>query len=97
MVLERLPEATLLGVDGSPAMLAEARRRLTRFGGRVRLVECDFTELGRLRIDPVDAAFAEQVTLKRPPPPIGRCRQSWIAADAVTSVGRRAAGRRAGR
>jgi ubiquinone/menaquinone biosynthesis C-methylase UbiE len=60
MVLERLPEARLLGVDGSPAMLAEARRRLARFGGRARLVECEFSELDRLRIDPVDAAFAVQ-------------------------------------
>jgi ubiquinone/menaquinone biosynthesis C-methylase UbiE len=60
MVLERLPEATLLGVDGSPAMLADARRRLARFGGRARLVECEFSELDRLRIDPVDAAFAVQ-------------------------------------
>jgi ubiquinone/menaquinone biosynthesis C-methylase UbiE len=60
MVLDRLPAARLLGIDGSAAMLAEAGARLERFGDRVRLVRSDFAALDGVTLDPVDAAFAVQ-------------------------------------
>jgi trans-aconitate 2-methyltransferase len=43
-LLERLPQGRVVALDASPAMLAEARRRLARFGQRVTFVEAD---LGR--------------------------------------------------
>jgi trans-aconitate 2-methyltransferase len=43
-LLERLPEGRVIAADAAPSMLAEARRRLERFGHRVQYVECD---LGR--------------------------------------------------
>lgn len=43
-LLERFPSATLLGVDGSPEMLARAQTRLTRFAGRSRLERRSFEE-----------------------------------------------------
>jgi trans-aconitate 2-methyltransferase len=41
---ERLPRGRVIALDGSPSMIAEARRRLARFGDRVELVVAD---LGR--------------------------------------------------
>jgi len=41
LVLDTLPEAQLIGLDSSRAMLALARERLARFAGRARLVEAD--------------------------------------------------------
>jgi trans-aconitate 2-methyltransferase len=43
-LLERLPSGRVVAVDGSPAMLDEAARRLSRFGDRVSFLEAD---LGR--------------------------------------------------
>jgi tRNA (cmo5U34)-methyltransferase len=43
-LLERLPAASLVGVDGSSAMLELGRARLARFGDRVRLVEADLRD-----------------------------------------------------
>jgi trans-aconitate 2-methyltransferase len=43
-LLERLPRGHVVALDGSAAMLDEARRRLARFGDRVSFVEAD---LGR--------------------------------------------------
>jgi trans-aconitate 2-methyltransferase len=40
-LLERLPEGRVIAADAAPSMLAEARRRLERFGDRVTFVECD--------------------------------------------------------
>jgi ubiquinone/menaquinone biosynthesis C-methylase UbiE len=40
-LLERLPAATLVGVDHSTAMLDRARERLAPFRERVRLVQAD--------------------------------------------------------
>lgn len=56
-LVERLPEGRVIAADAAPSMLAEARRRLERFGDRVAFVECD---LGRpLPLDgPVDAVFS---------------------------------------
>lgn len=49
-LLERLPRGSVVALDGSDSMLAEARRRLTRFGDRVTFVKAD---LGRPPL-PVD-------------------------------------------
>ncbi|MFL5538101.1 MAG: 16S rRNA (cytosine(1402)-N(4))-methyltransferase RsmH [Longimicrobiaceae bacterium] len=43
-LLERGPEARLVGVDRDPDALAEAGRRLERFGERVRLVRSPFAD-----------------------------------------------------
>lgn len=40
-LLERLPTGRVIAVDGSPAMLQEASRRLSRFGDRVSFLEAD--------------------------------------------------------
>lgn len=37
----RLPQGRIIGLDASPAMLEQARRRLERFGHRVELVAAD--------------------------------------------------------
>lgn len=42
-VLERLPQAHLLGLDGSPAMLGQAGQRLARFGDRFSSGEFELT------------------------------------------------------
>lgn len=52
-ILERWPDATVVALDGSPAMVAAARERLARFAGRVEYVVAD---LGRpLPVAPVEA------------------------------------------
>ncbi len=43
-VLTRLPEAQVIALDASERMLAEARRRLARFGSRVEYVRADLRE-----------------------------------------------------
>jgi trans-aconitate 2-methyltransferase len=57
MLAERLPDGRVVALDGSTAMIAEARRRLARFGERVEFVVAD---LGLpLPIDrPVDAILS---------------------------------------
>jgi trans-aconitate 2-methyltransferase len=40
-LLERLPDGSVVALDGSASMLEEARRRLARFGDRVRLLQAD--------------------------------------------------------
>ncbi len=54
---ERLPDGSVIALDGSPSMIAAARGRLARFGDRIDFVVAD---LGRpLPIDePVDAVFS---------------------------------------
>ncbi len=55
-LLERLPEGRVIAADAAPSMLAEARRRLERFGARVELLACD---LGApIPVEPVDAVFS---------------------------------------
>ena len=56
-LLDRVPRVRVIAADAAPSMLAEARRRLERFGDRVRFVACD---LGRpLPLDgPVDGVFS---------------------------------------
>lgn len=55
-LLERGPDARLIGVDRDPDALAEAGKRLQRFGGRVRLVKSPFA-------DAVEAAGVGEGTL----------------------------------
>ena len=55
-LLERGPEATLIGVDRDPDALAEAGRRLARFGDRFRPVRANFA-------DAVEAAGVENGSL----------------------------------
>ena len=49
-VLEALPDARLVGVDFSAAMLELARERLGRFGSRVQLLGHDLSELDSLEL-----------------------------------------------
>jgi trans-aconitate 2-methyltransferase len=52
----RLPEGSVIALDLSAAMLAEARRRLRRFNGQVDFVRADLAR--PLPIRTVDAAFS---------------------------------------
>lgn len=55
-LLRRLPDGSVVALDASPQMIAEARRRLAVLGGRVEYVVAD---LGRpLPIAPVDAVIS---------------------------------------
>jgi 16S rRNA (cytosine1402-N4)-methyltransferase len=47
-ILLRGPEAHLVGVDRDPRALALAGERLAEFGGRVELVEGEFSDLGEI-------------------------------------------------
>src|SRR5262249_352670 len=49
-VLERLPEATLVGIDFAHAMLELARERLRRFEPRVCLLEHDLAAVATLEL-----------------------------------------------
>jgi len=58
-LVERLPHGRVVALDGSPAMIDEARRRLARFGDRVAFVVADLGRplpLGPLA--PVDAILS---------------------------------------
>jgi ubiquinone/menaquinone biosynthesis C-methylase UbiE len=73
MILRRIPGARVVGVDGSPAMLAMARERLAEFGGRVEFVEHDLTEIDTLTLPARDYRFAVSVqTLHNIPPEANR-------------------------
>ncbi|MFN8161261.1 MAG: methyltransferase domain-containing protein [Solirubrobacterales bacterium] len=56
LLLERLPRGRVIGVDGSPSMIGEARANLATWGDRVGLILCDLCDL-RLA-EPVDGAFS---------------------------------------
>jgi len=56
LLLERFPTATVVGLDGSTAMLEQAHERLSRFGDRVDLVQADLRV--RLPIETVDAVVS---------------------------------------
>jgi ubiquinone/menaquinone biosynthesis C-methylase UbiE len=43
-VLDMTPSLEFVGIDVSPVMLAQARKRLTRFGGRVTLIQGDVAD-----------------------------------------------------
>jgi trans-aconitate 2-methyltransferase len=57
LLVERLPRGAVVALDGSPAMIEQARSRLARFGNRVEYVVAD---LGRpLPVaEPVDAILS---------------------------------------
>ncbi len=54
---DRLPEGHVVALDASRAMLAEARRRLSRFGERVSYLEADLSEPLPI-LDPIDAILS---------------------------------------
>jgi trans-aconitate 2-methyltransferase len=54
---ERLPDGRVIALDGSPAMIAEARRRLARFGDRIEYVVADLG-LPLPLAEPVDAILS---------------------------------------
>ncbi|HET9346864.1 MAG TPA: methyltransferase domain-containing protein [Candidatus Limnocylindrales bacterium] len=57
LLLDRLPLGRVVALDGSPAMLDQARQRLAGFGDRVEFVEADLR--GPLPIgEPVDAILS---------------------------------------
>lgn len=56
LLLERLPRGRVIGVDSSPAMIAEARRSLEPWAGRVDLIVADLAALELERT--VDAVFS---------------------------------------
>jgi trans-aconitate 2-methyltransferase len=56
LLLERLPQGRVIGVDAAPSMIAEARSNLAEFEDRVELRVGDLTAL---ELDePVDAIFS---------------------------------------
>lgn len=59
VVLEALPEVRLTAVDASPAMSAEAGRRLERFGKRATVVRADILHFEPE--EPFDAVFSNLV------------------------------------
>lgn len=64
LLLERLPSGQVLGVDGSPSMIENARESLAKFGDRLALLNCDLLELDPEMVDQalgapeVDAVFS---------------------------------------
>ena len=56
LLLERLPEGRVIGVDGSPSMIEKAREQLAGFGDRLDLVVSDLLEVAVA--SPVDAIFS---------------------------------------
>jgi ubiquinone/menaquinone biosynthesis C-methylase UbiE len=61
-VLDALPEASLVGIDFSEAMLELARARLGRFGPRARLLRHDLADIGTIALpaDRYAALFSVQ-------------------------------------
>jgi len=60
-LLERLPRGHVVALDAAPSMMAEARRRLARAGGRVSFAQADLLELSPATLDgraPVDAVLS---------------------------------------
>lgn len=58
-ILESGAEARVIGVDRDPEALAEARRRLERFGRRVRLVQGDYAEVASSLAEPLSGALLD--------------------------------------
>ncbi|MGH7123709.1 MAG: class I SAM-dependent methyltransferase [Stellaceae bacterium] len=58
LLLAARPDARIVAVDASPAMLEIARERLAKFGGGVTLVEGDFAEPERIALPPGDYGTA---------------------------------------
>ena len=62
LLFDRLPQARVVGVDGSAAMLALARERLTPAGDRCALIECDFADIAELRLP--DRAYQAVISVQ---------------------------------
>jgi 16S rRNA (cytosine1402-N4)-methyltransferase len=58
-ILESGVGARVIGVDRDPEALAEAKRRLERFGGRVRLVQGDYAEAASSLAEPLSGALLD--------------------------------------
>jgi trans-aconitate 2-methyltransferase len=61
MLLERVADGRVVALDAAPSMVAEARRRLERFGERVMVVEADLLDLAPPTLGgwaPVDHVFS---------------------------------------
>jgi len=61
LLLDRMTGGQVVALDAAAAMLAEARRRLARFGDRVTYVEADLLDLAPETVGgwaPVDAVFS---------------------------------------
>ncbi len=58
MLLKARPDARIVAVDSSPAMLALAKERLDGVGDKVSLVEGDFAEPERIALPPRDYGIA---------------------------------------
>lgn len=56
LLLEKVPDGRVIGVDGSASMVAEAEKNLAEFGDRVRLIHSDLLELDL--DNEVDVAFS---------------------------------------
>jgi trans-aconitate 2-methyltransferase len=56
-LVERLPDGGVVALDGSPAMIAQARRRLGRFADRVEFVVADLGSALPI-VEPVDAILS---------------------------------------
>jgi len=50
-ILDRVPEASLIGIDRDPAALARSREVLAGFAGRARLVHGEYSDLARILAD----------------------------------------------
>ena len=50
-ILERAPEASLIGIDRDPAALARSREVLDRFAGRARLIHGEYSDLAQILVD----------------------------------------------
>ncbi len=50
-ILDRVPEASLIGIDRDPAALARSREVLAGFAGRARLVHGEYRDLARILAD----------------------------------------------
>lgn len=73
LLFERLPDAQVVGVDGSAAMLALARARLAAVAGRCTLLQCDFAGLAGLRLPPHEYGLVISVqALHHVPHPVQR-------------------------
>lgn len=59
LLLERVPNGRVIGVDGSESMVAEARKSLASYGDRTTLIHSDL--LSFELPEPVDAVFSNAV------------------------------------
>jgi trans-aconitate 2-methyltransferase len=57
LLAERLPRGRVVALDGSTSMIEQARRRLQRFGDRIRFVAADLLHPLPL-VEPVDAVLS---------------------------------------